>query len=162
MISWRGYGYRMIGTADARAAYVRRRYLGAGPLLNLGPGNVGPGESLVGESAVANPAPAPAHVISMHLHTAPPASAPVKLSFHLAGRTLTPTLPTAVTASAPLPALPAPVVDTPDAAPAPDAAPCPTCPPIPIRAAAAGAVGGALLMYVVGLLTREAKKKRRR
>ena len=142
MISWRGYGYRMIGTADARAAYVRRRYLGAGPLLNLGPGNVGPGESLVGESAVANPAPAPAHVISMHLHTAPPASAPVKLSFHLAGRTLTPTLPTAVTASAPppLPALPAPVqtsdagaYDVPGTPP-----PCPTCPTIPVGAAAAG------------------------
>lgn len=160
MISWRRYGYRMIGTcaigltAGDRAALARARYMGApAPALNLTPANYrAPGTtSFQGETTVVTapppppPAPAPApprRVLALHLGptATQPAPAPVPVTI----------APVRVLAASPM-----------RAAAAPD---CPTCEKCtsPLVAGGAGLALGALLMYVVGLATREQKKKKGR
>jgi hypothetical protein len=155
MISFRRWGYRMIGaTADERAALVRARYCpshvyigDAAPLLNLStsppacpPGYhweatpAGPIQGIAG--CVKNPV---RKVLGLHLGAKVSPVAPVVAP------------PTSDAAAAP--------------APAPDA---PACPPAGystgalVGAGAGGAALGGLLMYFVGLATREKKKRARR
>jgi len=165
LISFRRYGFRMIGAVSAseRAAMARQRYMGAGPLLNLGPGNLAPtGGALVGESYVPAPAkpvlslhfggrtltppapPPPSHVIVMHLGTSP-------------------ALPPALVVTAP----PPPVSSDGGSFNAPAPADCPPCSPWTtpkkelLSVGVAGGLAGGLLMYFVGLATREKKKRRK-
>jgi len=149
MISWSRYGYRMIGSADERAEYVRRRYMGAG--LNLNASNFNASAApFVGEGS----APPPPKVISFHLGPVKVATPPPKkiINFHLSPPpAYVPPAPAIVTAPAPMP----------DAAAAPEPATF-VCPAVPLLPALGGMAGGALLMYLVGLAMREAKKKGRR
>ena len=170
MISWRDYGSRMIGAGGAaRADFVRARYrgMGAGPLLNLGPQNVAPaGGSFAGETYTPGPAIVP-HTLTLHLGPAPrpaPAITPHILTLHLA--TATAAVP-ALTVAVPPP--PVPVSFTPVAAPAPSpllaqagGLACASCTGKAVAAGAGGFAAGSLLMYLVGLSTREHKNKRRK
>jgi hypothetical protein len=165
LIPFRRYGYRMIGaTAEERAEWGRRRYLGAAaaPILNLGPQNIAPaGGSFEGETYTAAPATPAAtpHTLTLHLGpTTSPAPAGHPLTLHLSPQTTAvsaPTTPAAASAPATTAAAAAPTIVATPACPA-----CPTC-TSPALAAGAGALGGGLLMYFVGLATRETKPKRR-
>lgn len=167
MISYRDYGYRMIGdsASASRAEYVRRRYLGAAaPTLNLTAANYQtPGGTFQGETYV--PAAAPAvrapRTINLHLGpVTPPTPAPVlpaavpttrNIPLHLAPVVVASpqSVPTTTdTFSAP------PDVTTVDATPAD----CPACPSCTGTALATGA-GVALLMLGVGVATNMVKFK---
>lgn len=153
MISFRRFGYRMIGqTSLDRMEVTRARYLGdPAPLLNLGP-STAPAGTFAGETFTAAPRATP-HTLTLHLGPPPAAPARHPLALHLGPQ---------VTVSAPAPAAPPPSdgdVLPPTIVATPDCPPCPTC-TSPALAAGAGALGGALLMYVVGLATRETKRRR--
>jgi len=154
MISWRAYGYRMIGAAE-RFEHQRARYM-AGPTLNLTPANFSTSApAFVGEGS-APPAP---HVVAFHLPPPPPPPAPKVVSFHLGP------VSSAIPLAAPAVSLPAPAfavsAPAPVAASSPDCPPCDACPSATAKVAG-GFVAGGLLMYFVGLATREHKNKRRR
>lgn len=146
MISWRRYGYRMIGAAD-RAMLARARYMGQSLDLSSSIYHRAGTSTTTGESTTyTTPPPPPApHVIRLSLgppHTAP-APAPVL-----------PPPPPPVTMTTPVRAI---------AQANPVCPPCDPCPAPPSQAMAwgGGALLGALIMYGVGLATREMKKKRR-
>jgi hypothetical protein len=157
MISWRRYGYRMIGGAHARAL---RMGMGAPALTFTSANYRAPGTtSFQGESTtvVAPPPPAPKKSLALHLGpvVAATAPAPVKaIPLHLAPTVtaiaLTPDAVPVSTTDAFIP----PVVTVDAATPPAD---CPSCTG---KVVAAG-LGGGLLMYLVGLATREMKKKKR-
>jgi hypothetical protein len=153
MISWRRYGYRMIGTGD-RFELARARYMGQGLDLSSSQYHRAGTSTTTGESTTYSPPPPPPpppvhKVIQLHLNNPPPAPPPVQ---HI---------PQAVTAVA------LPVVQTLPvrtlAAANPVCPPCPQCPPEPNKLALAG--GGALvaglIMYFVGLSTKERRKRGR-
>ena len=143
MISWRDYGYRMIGAgpAELRAEMVRARYMGqtldlSSSAYHRAGTTTSSGESFTFTPAPPPPPPAPRRVIALRLGTSPTrAAAPV-----------TAPAPTADAAPAP--------------APAPDACQCETVPRL-LAAGGAGALVGGLIMYFVGLSTREKRKGRR-
>lgn len=170
MLSFRRYGYRMIGAASVedRFDYMRARSMGAsapafGPLSYAGPSGTLAGESFVPSPANLPPAPTPVkRQLNLHLGPAAPppaAPAPVKktLDLHL-GPSITAAPATTDGAS-----LVTTSSDGAALAPAPAAgATCPNCGEKMAVAAVVGAVAGSLLMYFVGLATRESKKKKRR
>ena len=159
MISFRDYGYRMIGSAGERAENARRRYMGAGP-LNLGPQYQTTSQPFVGEGS----APPPAHVLAFHLGPPPAAPPPPAhvIAFHLGP--VTSAIPVAAVAVQPVAYTPPPASSDSADAPMPGLTPptCPTCTKSAVVAGVASALGTGLLMYFVGLSTRERKAKRRR
>jgi len=164
-MSFRRNGYRMIGAVseEARFESVRRRYMGAGS--DFGPLTYTAPHVVTGEGQVAPAAPAPVkRVIPLKLGPAPapaptpaPAPAPVRRNIPLV---LSPQV-TSVPLS-PSDLMPAPAF-TEDAAPTPvsviTATPeCPSC----TAKVVGGFFAGGLLMYLVGLATREMDKKKKR
>lgn len=125
MLSFRRYGYRMIGA----------------PMLFSGPVTPPPASAFGGELAPTAP---PAGPVAPLLPTFAPIST---------GATVT-----AAPYIAPLALAPASAASFPAC---PPCAPCPITHPPMVAPVATGMALGGLLMYVVGLLTREHKKRRR-
>jgi hypothetical protein len=161
-MSFRRNGYRMIGaTEEARYASMRRRYVGAGS--DFGPLTYTAPHVVTGEGQVQPAAPAPVRrniplVLKPPAPATAPAPAPARTNIPLV---LSPQITSAPPAKEDT--LPAPLF-TEDAAPyepvsvitaTPE---CPSC----TGKVVAGFAAGALLMYLVGLLTREMNKKKKR
>lgn len=163
-MSFRRQGYRMIGAVsqEARLDSVRRRYMGAGS--DFGPLTYTAPHVVTGEGQIA---PAPAAPVRRNIPLVLPKPAPAPAPTAPAPRkniplVLTPAPAPSVTTA---PAAAPDYVPTSyeDAAPAPvetiTATPeCPSC----TAKVVGGFFAGGLLMYVVGLLTREMNKKKKR
>lgn len=149
MISWERHGYRMIGSVRGAArhqAIAARtlRGLGANPGDSFFTGGTTTGGPLPGQSGGEFMAPAPA-------------PAPRVVALHMAP---TPATPAAIVPTpAPL-SFASPPGFTVTASTTPAAAPCDCT--NPLAAGAVGAALGGLLMYVIGMATREQRKRRRR
>lgn len=150
MISWQRYGYRMIGAAD-RFALARARTMGQTLDLSSSQYHRAGSSVMTGEGTTYTPPPPPP----------PPPPAPVHKVIRLALGTQSRPAPPVPPPMQPPPAhitMTAPIRTLAQANPV-----CPQCDcPSPVLYAGGGALAAGLLMYVVGLATREKKKRGRR